>query len=251
MVDFSHGQREWHYLVQFFERDPRFTKLTLGLLEQADLVSGASVLVMPPPMKSRLEASEIDCIEQRVDGGMGLLLMGCYAERHHETNFSELTWRFDLEFSGRRGAAAGIGDHELRSHVFSRDPRWAAKIRLDGGSPHPVLAGVHELVFLSAGSIRSTTQEEPELVVRSEPNSRLLRPLGHIPPDGSRARDRRLALHRHRRRTTARGEEIRQGPRCRGRHLEAVHRGPWRQLPPGRQRAALAGGRVAKRAVPI
>jgi hypothetical protein len=34
--------------------------------------------------------------------------------------------------------------------------------------------------------IRQTTLTEPDLVVFSEPNSRLFRPLGHIEPDGSR-----------------------------------------------------------------
>jgi hypothetical protein len=143
------------------------------------------MLVMPPPRKKRLERSELDLLEDWVAGGGGLLLMGCYAERHHSSNISELAWRFDLEFV----------DNLVMPPRWAGEPRTVARsverrfvVKCDPACPrtHPVMDGVHELAFVSAASVRPTTLDEPELVVLSEPNSSLFRPLGRIGPDGSR-----------------------------------------------------------------
>lgn len=187
IVDFSHGQREWEFLASFFDDRDRFTPIEHGLQEQSELLAAASVLVLPPPFHCRLERAEIDRISRRVDDGMGLLLMGIYAERHHAMNVSELAWRFDLEFVDDIVLPPGTDlEKHGRDHVFSRDARLGVHAVVDPGSPHPLLEGLGQPVFLSAASIRQTTQTEPELVLHSQSDALRCRPLGRILPDGSR-----------------------------------------------------------------
>jgi len=183
-VDFSHGQDDWDNLSSFFE-GKRFFRITGGLQEQKKDIEAASLLVMPPPRKKRLERPELDLLKGWVAGGGGLLLMGCYAERHHEGNISELAWRLDLEFLDNLVMPPGwVGDP--RSMARSIDRRFA--VRCDPACPrtHAVMESVHELAFVSAASVRPTTLEKPELIILSEPNSSLFRPLGRIGADGSR-----------------------------------------------------------------
>jgi hypothetical protein len=186
LVDFSHRQREWNLLTASLEDRQGFRALDEGLLTRPELLEAAKVLVMPPPFHCRLERSEIDQIDRWVQRGGGLLLMGCYGERHHASNFSELAWRFDLEFRDDVVQPPGLGDHERRVHVFSDDPDLAARVPIPPDPAHPLLAQVTEARFLSAASVRRTTAAAVDLELRSQPDSQRFRPLGHIIEDGSR-----------------------------------------------------------------
>jgi hypothetical protein len=186
LVDFSHHQRKWNRLAASFEDPRRFAALDEGLLTRPELLEAAKVLVMPPPFHCRLHRSELDLIDRWVQRGGGLLLMGCYGERHHASNFSELAWRCDLEFWDDVVLPSGLGDHEHRTHVFSDDPNLAARIPIPPSSDHPLLAQVSEARFLSAASVRRTTTAPVDLELRSQPDSQRFRPLGRIIEDGSR-----------------------------------------------------------------
>ncbi len=186
VVDFSHGQKDWDELPDKLQRDGKpIPAITRGLQEQSELLAAASLLVMPPPRQKRLERSELDLIANWVKGGGGLLLMGCYAERHHEGNICELAWRFDLEFLDNLVMPAGW-TRDPRSMARSTDRRYAVRSGSVNDDGHPVVQGVRELAFISAASVRQTTLDNPELVVMSEPDSSLFRPLGRIGADGSR-----------------------------------------------------------------
>jgi hypothetical protein len=69
--------------------------------------------------------------------------------------------------------------------VFSTDLRYAVKITVPP-STHPLLAGIGEIAMISAASIHSTTLDEPDLVLESPNSSVIMRPFGHIQPNGSR-----------------------------------------------------------------
>jgi hypothetical protein len=192
LVDFSHGQRGrdgWDYLAEAFERDRRFTPVDRGWLEQDELLAAAKLLVVPPPKGRRLAAAEIDRVAHWVDSGGGLLLMGCYAERHHDSNFSELAWCFDIEFVDDMVMPAQVPERELRWHILGpdgRNPGYAVRAELAGAPPHALLEGVRDLAFLSGGSMRSTIPKAPELVLSSVAQTVCYRPLGHIGIGGAR-----------------------------------------------------------------
>jgi hypothetical protein len=186
LVDCSHrGEHEWwSYFLDAVKADRSLTPLFRGLLEEAELLAQAKVLVLPPPFHVCLTKQELKAIEDWVDQGGGLLLLGIYGERHHASNFSELAWRFDLEFGDDLLLPDGKAAYS-RAHVFSRDAALALTVTTDPDS-HSLLAGVTDLAFLSAASVRTTTVSPAELVVSAPDSTLILRPLGHIQPDGSR-----------------------------------------------------------------
>lgn len=186
LVDFSHDQRQWRDLEQAFDDRRRYTRLTQGVQSQRELLDAARVLIVPPPFHTRLQQPEMEAIRRWVDAGGGLLILGCYGERHHASNISELAWQFDLEFGDDLVLPAGSNEHHARAQVFSRDAGLAAVCGPFDDTRHPLLDGVQELRLLSAATVRPTTRAALELVLHSRPDALRLRPLGHIEPDGSR-----------------------------------------------------------------
>ena len=176
----------WDNLSRFFEDSKRFFRVTGGFQEQKKELEAASLLVMPPPRKKRLEKPEIDLVVNWVGRGGGLLLMGSYAWRHHENNIPELAWRFDLEFVDNLVMPPNWAGTDPRIMARSIDRRFVVKCDPDSPRTHPLMEGVRDFAFVSAASVRPTTLDEPELIVFSEPHSLFFRPLGIIDPDGGR-----------------------------------------------------------------
>ena len=184
LIDFSHQQSEWMYLSSFSETRDGLTKMTKSWLEQPELLDSAQVVLVPPPFHCRFATSELDRLERWVDSGGGLLVFGCYDERHHASNFSELAWRFNFEFGLDAVLPPGSSEADARGHVFGRDQRYAVVVR--PAVAHQLMEGVRELALISAASLWTTTMDAPELVVESPPDAVVMRPLGSIRPDGSR-----------------------------------------------------------------
>jgi TIR domain-containing protein len=184
VVDFSHGQDQWSQLSHVPARIEGAGTLTTSWLEHEDDLARVAVLLVPPPLHSRFTRSEIDSLERWVNNGGGLAIFGCYDERHHASNASELAWRFDFEFGVDVVLPAGSSEADARTQVFSRDPRLAVRARPTGD--HPVVEGVNELALISSASIWPLTASPPELLVESAPDAAVMRPLGRILPDGSR-----------------------------------------------------------------
>ena len=142
-VVLAHNQTDWDDLeTAIDERLPNVTKLTHGFFDDAELLAATRVLIMPPPREYRLTRWEIDQVEKWVQRGGGLLLMGHYAERHHEMNVGEVAWRFNLEF----------GDDVLmppsrldRGHARSVKPHYAVGAVPSAGTTRspPVFATRH------------------------------------------------------------------------------------------------------------
>lgn len=194
-IDFSHGQRKWNFLESSLEQyAQRIIKIERGILEQPELLAACRVLVMPPPMQIRFTKPEIDKLANWVDAGGGLLLMGCYDERHHSSNFSELAWQFDYDIrhdlllpSPDSTENENQPPQNTRSHVLSRDSKYAVKVTIDPRTTsHPIVNEVSDIAFLSATSIEPTSTENPELTLKSPKSTWIMRPIGHIQPDGSR-----------------------------------------------------------------
>lgn len=194
-VDYSHGQHQWwHFDSSIAQRGLRVAGVERGILEQPEILEASRVLIVPLPMDTHFVAAELDRLERWVEAGGGLFLMGYYDERHHGSNVSELAWRFNFDFNHdlllpAQDDAAGeqLLRQHARSHVSSREPRYAVRPRLDTRSPsHPITNGVQELAFISAASVVSTSIEMPEAVIQSPDDTWIMRPVGHIEPDGSR-----------------------------------------------------------------
>jgi hypothetical protein len=184
LVDFSHGQEKWSQLSRLPERIAGAGTMTTSWLEREDDLARAAVFLVPPPFHTRFTPPEIESLARWVDNGGGLAVFGCYDERHHAGNASKLAWRFDFEFGMDVVLPAGAGETEARTHVFSSDPQLAARARPVGG--HPLVNGVSELSLISSASVWPLTTSPPELLVDSDPDAVVMRPLGHILPDGSR-----------------------------------------------------------------
>ncbi len=194
-IDFSHQQHQWNNLDSAINQSKQpFTKIERGILEQPDLIQDSRVLVIPPPRQMHFTKPEIDQIENWVDTGGGLFLMGYYDERHHSSNFSELAWRFDFNFrddlllpSPKSKENIGQLSQNARSQVFSRSSNYAVRVTINSQSPtHPILNQVQELAFLSSASIVLTSTEEQNWILRSPEDTYIMRPIGHIQSDGSR-----------------------------------------------------------------
>jgi hypothetical protein len=184
LIDFSHDQNEWKHLPAFAERPGGPTKLLKSWLENPGALEKARVLLVPPPFHVRLTDPEIHHLERWVDGGGGLLVFGCYDERHHASNFSELAWRFDFEFGMEALVPAGYANSNSRGHVLSRDARYAVVVR--PSSSHRLVDGVKELALVSAAPVWNTSVDSPELLLETSDDAIVMRPLGHIFPDGYR-----------------------------------------------------------------
>jgi len=184
LIDFSHQQSQWMYLSAFSENRDDLTKMSKSWLEQPEVLDSAQVVLVPPPFHCRFETAEMDRLERWVDSGGGLLVFGCYDERHHASNFSELAWRFNFEFGLDAVLPAGSSESDARGHVLGRDPRYAVVVR--PSVAHRLMEGVRELALISAATLWTTTMDAPELVVESPPDAVVMRPLGSIRPDGSR-----------------------------------------------------------------
>jgi TIR domain len=186
-IDLSHGQTKWNNLTSFVDSyQTPLRKIIHGILEESEVLSRTSVLIIPPPAddRHRLTIPEMDVIERWVSAGGGLLLMGCYGERHHGSNFTELAWRFDFAFNDDLLLPPGE-EAAGHAHVFSTDPRYGVKITVPT-TTHPLLDGTREIAMVSAASIHSTTAEAPEFLLESPSSSLIMRPVGHIQPNGSR-----------------------------------------------------------------
>jgi hypothetical protein len=184
LVDFSHGQEKWSQLSRLPERIAGAEKLTTSWLEREDDLAHAAVLLVPPPFHTRFTRPEIEALARWVDKGGGLALFGCYDERHHAGNPSKLAWCFDFEFGMDVVLPPGSGETEARTHVFSSDPRLAVAARPNGD--HPLVKDVAALALISSASVWPLTTSPPELLIESDPDAVVMRPLGHILPDGSR-----------------------------------------------------------------
>lgn len=182
-VDFAHGQRSWDDLEDGISaRYPDVTKLVRGFFEEKSVLSLTHVLVLPAPRQYRFSRSEIDAIQDWVAAGGGLLLMGHYAERHHEMNISEVAWRFDLEFGDDVVLPASRVD---RGHARSVDPVYAVAAA-PSADDHPLAAGVLQAELISSASVRSTVRERPEFTLETGPDAVVGRPLGRIDVTGAR-----------------------------------------------------------------
>lgn len=184
-VDFSHGQQNWDFLPSAIDHSPvEFRNIAQSWLELPQLLTTISVLIIPPPFHISLTQPEMNSVAEWVDRGGGLLIMGCYGERHHASNFSQLAWRFDLDFQDDLILPAGKSSAD-REQVRSRDLDLAVQIKL-AAYRHPITEGVAQIALLSGSSILWCSLKRPELVVESPPDSIKKRPVGHIDPDGSR-----------------------------------------------------------------
>jgi hypothetical protein len=184
-VDLSHHQNEWNSFASFVENSElKLKKILRGFLEDPDVLRESSALILPPPFHVRLSQGEMDLLEAWVNNGGGLMIMGCYAERHHSSNFSQLAWRFDLDFGDDLIMPNDKSD-SARIQVFSRDPQLSVRV-VPASESHSILNGVHEIGFLSASSVSWCSGENPEFVIEAPSDSLKMRPLGHIQPDGSR-----------------------------------------------------------------
>jgi hypothetical protein len=184
-VDLSHGQAEWRYFATAIDRlAPSHNKIVTGFFENSELNETVSPLILAPPYHQQLARAEIDRLENWVEQGGSLLLMGYYAERHHANNLTELVWRFDFEFGDdlilSQGRAA-----DARFHVFRHDPTLALRF-IPESTGHPILADVHEIAFLSSAGIYKTDTRIPECILQSPDTALRMLPKGHIQPDGSR-----------------------------------------------------------------
>jgi hypothetical protein len=182
-VDLAHGQTDWDDLEDAIEsRYPLATKLRLGFFEEDAILNLSRVLIIPAPRKYRFSRSEIDKVERWVATGGGLLLMGHYAERHHEMNISEMAWRFDLEFGDDVLLPAARVE---RTHARSIDPAYSVVAR-PAPDGHPLAADVREAVLVSSASVRSTVHAQPEFTLETGDEVMLARPLGRIDATGAR-----------------------------------------------------------------
>lgn len=184
LIDLSHGQDQWHNLARAAERFGGIGALTTSWLANEDALAQAAVLLVPPPFHTRFTPPELDHLERWVDRGGGLAIFGCYDERHHKSNASELAWRFDFEFGIDVVLPAGSDENAARAHVFSQDSRHA--VRAQAAGEHPILAGIRELALISSATVWPLTVSEPELLLEGASDAVIMRPLGRILADGSR-----------------------------------------------------------------
>jgi hypothetical protein len=184
LIDCSHGQDQWRNLARAAARLGGIGTLTTSWLQDPDKLAAAAVLLVPPPFHTRFTPPELDALEQWVDGGGGLAIFGCYDERHHKSNVSELAWRFDFEFGLDVVLPAGSDENAARAHVFSHDSRHAVRLQVAGD--HPLVADIRELALVSSATLWPVTTSEPELLLYGPSDAVIMRPLGHILSDGSR-----------------------------------------------------------------
>jgi hypothetical protein len=188
-VDLAHGQADiagrkgWDDLEAAIDSlYPAITKLRHGIFEESAVFDKTRVLILPPPRKYRFAKPEVDKIESWVAKGGGLLVMGHYAERHHDMNISEVAWRFNLEFGDDVVLPPA---HVVRGHARSVDPKYIVRA-LPSAIDHPLAAGIREAAFISAATVRSTTSDWPEFTLDTTADAVVARPLGLIDPAGAR-----------------------------------------------------------------
>ena len=183
-VDLAHGQagrQGWDDLETAIDRVyPNTNKLVRGFFEEQTVLAASRVLILPPPRKYRFSRAEIDKIESWVAAGGGLLLMGHYAERHHEMNISEVAWRFDFEFVDDVVLPASRAD---RAHARTTDAAYIVPAT-PSVSTHPLAAGVQKAAFISSASVRSTVIGSIEFTLDTPADTVIARPLGKIDADG-------------------------------------------------------------------
>lgn len=157
----THGQSDWSGLRKSVERiDPKVKVLEGDFLQHAEMIGRARVLIMPLSRRQEFLREEIDFVRNWVDKGGGLLIMGYYAaDRHHESNVSELARAFGYEFADNLLMPPGSVYQDTRRQVAARDSKYAVKlpVRLD----HDITDGVKELTVLSSSAILSAGAAEP------------------------------------------------------------------------------------------
>jgi hypothetical protein len=186
LIDFSHQRPpndEWDDLAGFAEAYG-LHMVRSSWVEQPKVLEQASVLLVPPPLRSRLELPEIDALERWVDNGGGLFVFGHYDLRHHSSNAEELAWRFDFEFGYDVVLPASELKSSSRDWVNGRDEHYAVRASVPAG--HPLSDGVSELALIAAASMRSTSGRSIDLLIKSPENAVVKRPLGKIKRDGTR-----------------------------------------------------------------
>lgn len=187
-IEWSHSQDNWNGLSTALDRiEPRPTRITRGVLQEPTLLADAAVLVVPLPHHSHLAEEEMSRIEAWVKDGGGVLLLGYYGERHHESNLGQLAWRFDLTLEDNLVMPAGASQTDTRAQVMGSGARLRLTIPVGPAAhQHAVLSGVETIVVQSSASLLSETLSRPELIVESPPDSLVMRPLGQIQPKGGR-----------------------------------------------------------------
>jgi hypothetical protein len=109
--------------------------------------------------------------------------MGHYGERHHETNVTEVAWRFNLEFGDDVVMPAERATD--RAHARSVDSEYIVSATASAAN-HPLAAGVRQVSFVSSASVRSVIRTAPEFTLEAPPNCVIARQLGQIDSSGGR-----------------------------------------------------------------
>jgi hypothetical protein len=189
LVDLSRGQGDWDRFAAF-ARNPAngFGVIEAGLVEQAELLRRAPVLIEALPRRRLYTQEEIDLVAEWVWGGGGVLLLGNYAPIHHECAPNQLASRFGLLFEETLVMPEDrLENSYCRQQPRSFRPELAVKAAPEPDAGHPALAGVHEVVLLSACSLRITADPDGSAAVllRSPASAGVMRPVGPIdPPHG-------------------------------------------------------------------
>ncbi len=167
----THGQSDWWGLREAVKAVAPTVEILEGdLLQHAERIGRARVLILALPHKRNFSDKEVNFVKKWVEKGGGLLLMGYYAaDRHHENNASDIARAFGYEFADNLLMPPGSVYRDTRSQQAARDAKYA--VRLHVSSQHEVTKGVSELTVLSSCALLSAGAAKPELELKTGESS--------------------------------------------------------------------------------